>query len=283
MKIFKYLHEDRIENILLDNMIRFTQPNQFNDPFEIKLAVKDIMDDESIAAYLKNHIIGMLKQKYEENHEIQEKMSFEKFEEYARGKIPQIQRDIIELSKTTNLKQTVLSKHDEEFNKKLGILSLTTKEDNLLMWAHYCNSHQGFVIEFNHENDFFNQDLDKKNILGKLKEVHYSFDRPYKNLAEHDIEGAYLTKSKEWEYENEYRMFLPFKKAYNLISDNIYLFKFPPNMINAIYCGVNMSYENKNKIKDIINSEQSLNHIKIYQADISDKFFRLEFKMECHL
>ncbi len=37
----------------------------------------------------------------------------------------------------------------------VGILSLTKKRENLVMWAHYALSHQGFVIAFDSQNAFF--------------------------------------------------------------------------------------------------------------------------------
>lgn len=39
--------------------------------------------------------------------------------------------------------------------KKIGILSLTENPSNLLMWAHYANSNQGFVIAFDSSHEFF--------------------------------------------------------------------------------------------------------------------------------
>lgn len=40
-------------------------------------------------------------------------------------------------------------------NKQLGILSLTRRWDNLLMWAHYGEAHQGLVVGLNDTDDFF--------------------------------------------------------------------------------------------------------------------------------
>ncbi|EPJ44297.1 MAG: hypothetical protein OFPII_35920 [Osedax symbiont Rs1] len=36
-----------------------------------------------------------------------------------------------------------------------GILSMTERIDNLLMWSHYADSHTGFVIGFDPSHDFF--------------------------------------------------------------------------------------------------------------------------------
>lgn len=61
--------------------------------------------------------------------------------------------------------QMINQKFYEVSNRVIGILSLTSKNDNLLMWVHYANSHKGFVVEFNIENVFFNQTVRAGEIL----------------------------------------------------------------------------------------------------------------------
>jgi hypothetical protein len=38
-----------------------------------------------------------------------------------------------------------------------GILCLTKRPDNLVMWAHYAAANRGFLLEFDPENSFFNK------------------------------------------------------------------------------------------------------------------------------
>uniref|UniRef100_UPI0020CD2CC1 DUF2971 domain-containing protein n=1 Tax=Vibrio cholerae TaxID=666 RepID=UPI0020CD2CC1 len=40
-------------------------------------------------------------------------------------------------------------------DQSYGILCLSAKEDSLLMWSHYGNSHKGYVIEFDTSHKFF--------------------------------------------------------------------------------------------------------------------------------
>ncbi|KNE87154.1 hypothetical protein PSTG_19467, partial [Puccinia striiformis f. sp. tritici PST-78] len=49
------------------------------------------------------------------------------------------------------------SKIFDALNKSIGIFCLSEKPDSELMWSHYADSHQGFVIEFETECSFFNQ------------------------------------------------------------------------------------------------------------------------------
>ncbi|WP_205631947.1 DUF2971 domain-containing protein, partial [Aliivibrio fischeri] len=41
------------------------------------------------------------------------------------------------------------------FYRNYGIISLTETKDNLLMWSHYANEHNGFVVEFDARHEFF--------------------------------------------------------------------------------------------------------------------------------
>ena len=76
-----------------------------------------------------------------------------------------------------------------------GVFSLCEEANNNVMWSHYGNSHKGFCIGFN-VAELFN--ILKDASLGK---VSYRGEFPSIN----DIHNLNFIKSKEWEYEKEYR------------------------------------------------------------------------------
>jgi len=256
VKIYKYLHEDRIEDILKHNIFRFTQPEEFNDPFELRPVLRFPHDDRSLYSTLDDN--------------------FESFLAFGKTK----QEEIKELTKSIVTSERFTKKlnetHYKTANKSIGVLCLTKNSDNLLMWAHYANSHRGFVVELDSENSFFKQDLDDKNLMGKLKKVIYNNERPSESFENMNIENAYLTKSEEWKYEEEYRMFASFKRASEVKNNNIHLYKFTPDVIMSVYCGVSMSEKNKEKIKKIV-AHEHLQHINLFQSEISEQHFKLEF------
>lgn len=275
MKIYKYLHEDRIENILEDNIFRFTQPEEFNDPFELRPVLRFAHDDYSLYSTLDDNFESTLKEEYKKNSDINTNMTFESFLTFGKTK----QKEIKELTKSFLTSKEFTKKlnetHYKAANKNIGILCLTKNYNNLLMWAHYANSHKGFVVELDGDNSFFKQDLDNENLMGKLKKVIYSNKRPSESFEKMNIESAYLTKSEEWKYEEEYRMFTSFEKAFK-IDNTVYLYNFTPDIIMSIYCGVNMSEANKEKIKKLIKLER-LQHINLFQSEISEQHFKLKF------
>lgn len=109
----------------------------------------------------------------------------------------------------------------------VGVLCFTTKEDNLLMWAHYANNHTGICIEFDRNAEFFNGQYknacglfgrtvkDYYQNIGKLREVKYEIERPMyvePSELEYNTE-SWFVKSPEWEYEEEQRLLRPLDLA----------------------------------------------------------------------
>jgi hypothetical protein len=98
---------------------------------------------------------------------------------------------------------------EKAFNK-VGIVSFSETNDNLLMWSHYADNHQGIVVTFDTSHDFFNEDDSKSRHLGR---IHYRKDRmkalPQKlenGFHMSDSTRIYFEKSDEWIYEKEHRL-----------------------------------------------------------------------------
>lgn len=275
MSIFKYMSENRIENILIDNKIRFTQPVYFNDPFEVKLAMKGFDTDEKLIKNFDMNFMKIIQEEYEKlDFEIKYKISFETFLFFANSRKEERKKLYLNVMGNETTFLMIKKEFDEIINKLIGILSLTTKFDNLLMWAHYSNEHKGFVVEFDSENDFFKM-KDDNYIYKGIQKVNYSKIRPHKFLIENEWEEIFLTKSEEWSYENEYRIIQRLQDA-DEVKGNISLFKFPKEMIQAIYCGCNMNTLKKERIIEIIKNDNELNHIKVFEMKLSDKYYELE-------
>ncbi|WP_444906683.1 DUF2971 domain-containing protein [Microbulbifer sp. SSSA008] len=89
----------------------------------------------------------------------------------------------------------------------IGVLCLTTKPDNLLMWSHYAQNHEGFVLELDITHPFFNQKIKKhgsENICsytGTPLKVQYRTDRYEGSWTNDSTHNALLVKSVEWSYE----------------------------------------------------------------------------------
>ena len=165
------------------------------------------------------------------------------------------------------------------FNENIGVLALTEKPDNLLMWAHYAQNHKGFVIEFDGDHEYFHKQLSSSDELRYLRKVRYSDKRP--NIRLSTLEEAtdiFLTKSKEWEYEQEWRIMRPLRDATETINVNgeaIHLFSFPPDCVTGIIFGCRTQPRLRQEISEYLSGEKEYAHLDKYEAILDEKEFKL--------
>lgn len=80
------------------------------------------------------------------------------------------------------------------------VCCFTPHNDNVLMWAHYADSYKGVCVEYDMAA--------LADMIGILLPVKYEQNYPivdYLNDPSNAIMQMVLTKSKDWEYEHEYR------------------------------------------------------------------------------
>lgn len=163
----------------------------------------------------------------------------------------------------------------DEILKDIGVLSLSSTNDNILMWSHYANNHKGIVLEFDKKHLFFYESSVDKKLIHGLEKVNYCINKPYpENIKEYFLnKNLYLTKHLNWKYEKEYRVTVTFDESNN--SENKYNIKFPPSLIKAVYIGVNT--ENKD-FEYILNLKQKKEwrHLNIYKFKINEKEYKLD-------
>lgn len=303
MPIFKYLTPERLD-ALANAHIRFTQPGSFNDPFEAFPYFKQITPDEHIGSLInennkdKAKIEKMLEESWQKQLDQHPGLNipFDFVKPFMKSMMVQsmpfinrLFRDFMGMrdSFSRNLALHSLLKG---MNKEIGILSLTEKSDNLLMWSHYSSDHSGFVIEFDETNPFFDQRSEKDEITGHLKKVRYSLERPEIILydpqlsndenADNWINNIFWVKSKHWEYEQEWRMTYTLRDCQRVVPSSPYdicLFPFPKKSINKIYIGCRTPKNISDEIQKINLADNDYSHVKILRAIINEREYKLDF------
>ena len=144
-------------------------------------------------------------------------------------------------------KEALAQKLNETF--KIGCLSTSPKKR--LMWSHYADGHKGFCIEY----DFKNAPKDllplpviysqKRPLIPWEMALNQSAETKSKCILQMII--GLLTKDKEWEYEEEWRILISSSEDSNL--------KIP---ISAVYLGAEISEDNKNRVVEICNQKNIL-------------------------
>lgn len=277
MKLFKYVNEDRI-SILEDGLVRFTQPQVFNDPFELKPNIASIASSSQLEDHLKSNFQTILRSEYEKlPDQVKKMLPFPVYMQFAESKRGEVLCGMKELAEqATPLLKKIVHK---SFEKHVGILSVTESPYNLLMWSHYANNHQGFVIEFDGTHPFFNQRKSEEDDLRYLSKVTYSEKRPALQLAQiNSWNELLLIKSKEWAYEQEWRMFMSLSDANRVIKEHpydIYLFKVPFDAIRAILIGARATLKTRERISSAVVNNPELAHATLFEMRTHEEKFEL--------
>jgi hypothetical protein len=149
----------------------------------------------------------------------------------------------------------------DEWIGKCGIFSLTTENDNPLMWERYADDYSGICIGF---DKYVLQD----NVHVIESPVHYedSLNRGLFDSPEELYMKMLSTKSTDWEDENEYRIL-----KLNAASKT---FTIPLGGIVEIIFGYKMSRDEKDKLIQIIST--NIPDCRMYEVKLNNKTFELD-------
>lgn len=188
-KVFKYVPFEGAKSIVSSLKLKFSNPKDFNDPFDTD---EDILDydisnlgedakndiDTTVASFLKRNNL---------NHS-----------EHFKNAIQSLKNSsaLIEAYKLSR----------QELIENTRTLCLSMDENNILLWSHYADKHNGICLEFDLnvglENIFTETEIQ---MIGKV-----DYDRNEKiNYLENKLNAIcklYLTKTNEWSYEKEVRI-----------------------------------------------------------------------------
>lgn len=246
--LYKYKPwNDYTKKILTDGELYFPSIGKLNDPFEGSIPY--VFDWEELTA--ENIFIWMYKLAKRSHLDWKEEDIYKYVcEEQKKGRLFD-EKHIEEQNRETR----------EEVERLFGIFSLTTKRNNFLMWSHYAYSHTGICIGFDVEKVF---DI----VQGTLGKVIYQKELPIKHLNDDTIEfinNLLFTKSKDWVYEDEYRII-----KINAANST---FKIPLEAIVDITLGCKFPIEDKKEIIAIVKSK--IPSCEIYEATLSKTKFEL--------
>jgi hypothetical protein len=136
------------------------------------------------------------------------------------------------------------------------ICCFSEKCDNILMWSHYANYHKGVCLRFKSKliEGFPYLTINSKAV--ELFPMNYDIIPPYPINYHNQVEGnAQLlkllsTKSLDWEYENEYIMFLTEEDSKENLND------FKKEELEGIILGMRIDYIDANEIYETINKNE---------------------------
>lgn len=290
---FKYVSTKAIVPILQNLQVRWSSPLTFNDPFDTQANLNLNFND-------KQYSDGM----WQEAKTIIESDLAPKFATSSGfGQVLQQLREdrITDPQKWESIKAELkeafldgennLHKMQEDMNQtwkmmlpNLFIFCISEIEDDLLMWAHYAESHKGGVIKLTCLPS-------RDSALCIAKPVEYRPDIPF--LAElnefikhvtdqkpinfgENLKNLAYKKSDHWAYEKEWRV-VNFKPEVNhglgYESESIW-----PDEVDSVYLGYKMDTNLSQQIQGIIKNNPRLGHVKIFKGSPNDSSFKLDFE-----
>lgn len=238
---------DHVERTICHNELYFPKPSSFNDPFDCHPTFLFEASNEEITTYYD----GLVK-KYMPH------LNREQRRQEVRSQL----RDWERSPRNPETLKRFQEQHTEKITEQIGILCLSIKNSDILMWSHYANSHRGICLEFDGYFEFF----------ANAMEVKYPLERPQINPFRQNrhemMEAALLTKAKHWEYEQEWRL-VQYKKGPGV-------YRFPPEALTGVILGAQISPLDKEKVIGWIKGRT--HPVKLYSSSPCDTTFSLKIE-----
>lgn len=139
-----------------------------------------------------------------------------------------------------------------------GVMCLSETSEELLMWAHYADSHRGVCLVFDNSDPCFS----------KAKPVRYEHERRVLNILERDVEKlidySIFTKSDHWAYEREWRI---------LQTGGAGVYQIPCSALVQVILGAQISAEDQSLVQSWVASAAP--SPKLSKAELSKKTFKI--------
>ncbi len=176
-------------------------PAQLNDPLEFQLLpwmkarVSRIHLNSFVSLMTSSDVPPSLSQSI--RYLVDETESF--YDEYMAPPKPKVLPEILD-EHLPILRDSILLTVEEHWRSHVRIVSLSERNDHLLMWSHYANGHRGVCLGFR---------AVPGNLFGKSMQVDYDGAMPMLELSRTHygemMRVASLSKGQAWNYEQEWR------------------------------------------------------------------------------
>lgn len=257
---FKYRSLDgdakkRTRQTIMDSAIWFSKPGDFNDLFDCSPSYSIEGPTSAFKEYMKR---------------------------VARKERPLLNRQelrshLAEVSKNQLLyckSPAFLTKIRENVQKimnEFGVLSLSTKPNQVLMWSHYAASHTGICLRFSRVQEDF--------VFSTARRVIYCAERPIVNpildAPDTIVAKFILSKANFWAYEDEWRVVTSPLSSLQ-IGSGPGLIAYNPSLLDGIILGARIS---KSNAADVVSWVRGRKHpVKLFRSVPNFHSFQLDIE-----
>jgi len=280
MILCKYFDLKGID-VLCNLRLKVADPLTFNDPFEFSSYVDGKIKFSDFKRFYKHP--ATLDRWYRGYSHVVGARNKHEFKQIMRGKDKELIYNKMEPNIVANFNEE-LEKLRLTFANDCRVLCFSDHNEiepyeEILMWSHYSNSHEGVKILFDIEKFKLRSTgpvkvtyhkertrLDATRIMFNDKEV---FD---------DFGKSLIAKSIVWSYEHEYRWFISIKECFSEIDNGLKhdFIKISPEAIVGVDLGIRCPVERIDEITEILRSDE-LKHVDLRRATLDEKKFKLNF------
>ncbi len=236
-----------LEATLLKGEVFLAAPNKFNDPFDCHPVYAYEGSDEEMCKHLDNRY-GTDPENLRRVHE-----AFATRASNRRVWDIAVERMCGELA--------------AELKRALGIYCLSAVPDHVLMWSHYADQHRGVCLRFSQTSD--------AGLFRVAQRVAYSDERPILRIVQDSIqtklEKAFLTKAKDWGYEQEWRVLSPVQAGVPSTGPGVHIW--PPEAFDCLIFGARISAEDEASVREIV--ARRAKPIVLLRAVVDQRHFRI--------
>lgn len=208
---YKYVSSETLEKILINKTILFNNPVNFNDPFDCCFP--------GLSPHYQSKIEKAIKKTIKHNKYIPKKNQVLEKE---------INNLTLEITKELKKLLSDLKNDWDGLISEFRILCLTKDSDNLLLWSHYADSHQGVVLGLNIDEGIMKPvkvkycthdkriEVVSEQLILKLIEIGLQNEfnnqnieineNPFSEIFLKTLLSYFFIKRNEWSYEKEFRI-----------------------------------------------------------------------------
>jgi hypothetical protein len=256
-KVYKYLNARRVQDVLTNLKIRFSQVSSLNDATEFTPPTLGVGEREAILKAIR----GRLEQKFPGLIAIYRNL-------YPDHVVEEILQGLAEKG-ASEVEENFEKTRDriyQQLDRNFGVLSLSGSPVERLMWAHYGDGERGYLIEFDARHPWFSQERGPGDGFRHLRPVKYVATRDPKYIFDLDDEAVLYTKNSEYAWEHEWRMILNFNEAAAKLGVDAYgidvlLFSVPPQCITGVVIGPRADPAVMATLKTLVHGNPDLAHV----------------------
>ena len=267
--LYKYRvwHDECHRRLLERNEIYFASSSSFNDPFDCPMTLS--FRGES-AGQIRRSLLERFKKRHPE-------VPRKERDAWITKRVLALRNPNEGRAIAVDIRNFIYGTH--------GILSLTGDPHNLIMWAHYGCSHEGFCVGLRNKGLLrLRQHLERSRGLGcDLHRVEYADEYPVFDGFSDSLndsamyEATIRTKSRQWQYEQEYRivMIKLHSGALAPLIECDRMCTLQDDDIEEVILGCRMTATHKNEIKALLRSKGC--KIRLFQAELEEYRYGLKF------